>query len=187
MNKITQLLFILSITMAMTPGIAISLNINFEKTLSDIESAHPELQHISGDQLLALDKENTLIFDVREKKEFNVSHLKNAIHIDPNITAQTFSKKYAGQLNGKHIVFYCSVGQRSSELAYRLKPLLKTQGIQQVYNLKGGIFQWHNENKTLVQKGKVTQYIHPYNARWGALVKDSKTIRYAPDSSINKN
>lgn len=48
-------------------------------------------------------------------------------------------------------------------------------------NLIGGLFQWSNENRSLVTTDATpTNAIHPYNDDWGRLIKDRNTIRYTP-------
>ena len=182
----SKLLFMFFLMMAFIPNPAMPFNFNLEKIQIDIEEEYPHITHINGDKFSKLDKQTTIVFDVREKEEFNVSHIENAIQIAPDINSKKFINQYSSQLKEKHIVFYCSVGRRSSALASRLKPLLAEQGVQEIYNLKGGIFLWHNQNRTLVQQDQPTQFIHPFNGRWGKLLKNSQFIKFSPGTSIEK-
>jgi len=162
----------------LAPNTVLTLGFSLDIIQTDIEKKHQNIKHIADDDFLKLDEKNTLIFDVRESSEFNVSHIKNAIQITPNIDSKEFLKKFSHQLKGKHLVFYCSVGQRSSELASRLKPLLTSQGVQEIYNLKGGIFQWHNNRRPLVKNDAPTPFIHPFNAYWGLLIENRQFIKH---------
>ncbi|GAA0465767.1 rhodanese-like domain-containing protein [Parasphingorhabdus litoris] len=149
------------------------------KVHDGIESQFTEVSHIDGDGLSALNQENTILFDVREAPEFSVSHLKGAIHVDPGMSEQDFIQQYADLSKGKTAIFYCSVGQRSSDLANRVQKALISSGAKAAYNLEGGIFKWHNESRPLFTKGtERTSYVHPYNPIWGRLVKDQENTRY---------
>ena len=162
------------------PATALGVDFSLDAIQVDLEKNYDHIVHLDGDTFVALNSEHTLVFDVRQQKEFDVSHIKTATQIDPNMPNEAFEKKFNNQLEGKDIVFYCSVGQRSSLLASRLKPLLLAQGAKEVYNLKGGIFQWHNEQRPLFQNGQPTQFIHPFNSVWGLLLKEKRTIKFLP-------
>ncbi|MFQ5626569.1 MAG: rhodanese-like domain-containing protein [Methyloligellaceae bacterium] len=110
------------------------------------------------------------LFDVREKGEFAVSRIKGAERVDPDIWRWSFMNKYADKLRGKTVVFYCSVGVRSSRLAESVQAALKKQGARAIYNLDGGVFAWHNEARALVNGQGVTQFVHPFDTYWGQLV-----------------
>ena len=126
------------------------------------------------------DKSKYLVLDAREKNEFAVSHIPGARRVDPGIWHSSFMSKFGQMAKGKTVIFYCSVGERSSKLAKYVQEALKRNGAKAVYNLKGGIFEWHNEKRPLrTAKGK-TDYVHPYNKYWGQLLKRSAKLRYSP-------
>src|SRR4051794_35117231 len=52
-----------------------------------------------------------LIFDVRSEKEYQVSHLRGAVRVDSGNVS-----KVIGTDRNRPMVFYCSVGYRSSAL-----------------------------------------------------------------------
>lgn len=146
-----------------------------------IERQFPDIRHLQTDDPILNDKDEIIIFDVREAKEHAVSHLKNAVHVDPDIDPQDFIRKYAEKTTGKYVVFYCSVGQRSSRLASKTQTSLKELGAKDSFNLEGGIFNWHNEQRELVTLDKsTTDLVHPYNAYWGRMVNDRKKTAYKP-------
>ena len=61
---------------------------------------------------------NYIILDAREKKEFNVSHLKGAL----NIGYDNIDKNVITQLDkNKTIVVYCSIGYRSEKVGELLR------------------------------------------------------------------
>lgn len=116
------------------------------------------------------DKHDVVVIDVRESDEFGISHIDGAIRVDPGMWTSAFISKFGKEAGGKTFVFYCSVGVRSSKLAGRVQSKLKELGAAGVYNLEGGIFRWHNEQRRLVDEKGVTQLVHKYDDSWGKLV-----------------
>lgn len=155
-----------------------------DRTLASVHSnvvkEFGSVRHMSAREFSALERSKFVIFDVREDDEYAVSHLSRAIRVDPDIAAGEFMRKYANQIAGKTVIVYCSVGVRSSALAERITPALKTSGKSNVYNLTGGIFQWHNEKRPLTRGTQSTRYVHPYNRSWGRLITDEALISYTP-------
>ncbi len=144
----------------------------------DIVADYEEVEHMTADAVLALLPDERVIFDVREPQEFAVSHIAGAIRLDPGITAEAFVERYSEMLDNRTVIFYCSVGRRSSMLSQRLDDTIAERGAIGSYNLVGGIFQWRNEQRPLVDNDGETQAVHPYNRYWGRLVTDKAAIRY---------
>lgn len=148
-----------------------------------------EVSHVSPLTLEAMSSEDVVVFDVREKQEYDVSHIAGAIHIEPNISEFDFLKNYAAQTQDKTVILYCSVGQRSSILARKVQTELMAQGADSVYNLEGGIFKWHNEQRPLQNQmtpsseTEETTFVHPYNRFWGRMVNDQSRVRYKIEAS----
>ena len=159
------------------------LSAKHEKIMQDF----PNVAHISSDELQQLETSNALIFDIRDTDEYSVSHMAGAILISPKTSASEFLEKYSKAAKGKTVIFYCSVGQRSSLFATRVQYSLKTSGAAAVFNLKGGLFNWHNENLPLVTPSKdPTEYIHPYNQFWGRMLNHKdKTSYESEDSAVD--
>lgn len=147
-----------------------------------IEKRNPDIEHIARQTLAdALARgEKIALFDVREANEFVVSRLPGAVRVDPGSWSSAFLKRYGSLVAGKKVIFYCSVGVRSTRLAARVKPALLARGAKTVFNLRGGIFAWHNEGRELVNDHGRTDYVHPYDASWGRLVKRKALMRYEP-------
>ncbi len=144
-----------------------------------IEREFAEVSHIDGDDLSTLAEQDIILLDVREPSEYNVSHLKGAVRVDPDMTADDFIENFSNVTAGKTVIFYCSVGQRSSSFANRVQDLLMSSGARAAYNLEGGIFQWHNENRLLVNNSaEPTRYVHPYNPIWGRMIENRKYTQY---------
>lgn len=130
----------------------------------------PEITAEEAQAILSDDAGNWLVVDVREPEEYAVSHLPGAIRISLDTDRETFTQQFGGALAGKHVLFYCSVGQRSSKLAARLQDAVRDAGGADIANLRGGIFRWHGEHGTLVNAEGSVGRIHPYNAVWGRLM-----------------
>ncbi|MDA9008917.1 rhodanese-like domain-containing protein [Alphaproteobacteria bacterium] len=148
----------------------------------DVSQNYPSVDHLETSEFLRLNEEKVVLFDVREEDEFAVSHLPGAVQIDPDLTGEKFLAKYGDFLsNQKRAVFYCSVGVRSSEMAIRVRKAMGGNEVANLHNLQGGIFRWHNESLPLAKGNNPTDFVHPYNWRWGRLVNRSDLIRYDPE------
>ncbi|MDZ7267894.1 MAG: rhodanese-like domain-containing protein [candidate division KSB1 bacterium] len=134
-----------------------------------------ELQH----GLASPDSGRFLIFDVRDRDEYDVSHLPHARHVDPRLSAEDFIKQFGDSLRERRVVFYCSVGYRSSLLLQRLQKDLHTAGCRAAANLRGGIFRWYNEGNPVVNAAGPAQRVHPYDRFWGLLLRNKG--RSAPE------
>ncbi len=98
---------------------------------------------------------------MRKEKEFAVSRIPGAV------LAKRFGE--ARELindQDKRAVLYCSVGYRSAKLVEKLK----AKGFNQVYNLKGSIFEWANQDNRMVNDQGEATYVHPFNDHWGQLL-----------------
>ena len=103
---------------------------------------------------------DVVFLDTRAKKEFKVSHIDGAIWVG----FLSFNKRRVKDIpKDKKIILYCSVGYRSEKIAEKLQE----EGFTDVHNLYGGIFEWVNESKTVVNDRGSTQEVHPYNNEWG--------------------
>jgi len=49
-----------------------------------------------------------------------------------------------------------------------------------VYDLAGGIFAWHGAARPLVDAKGPTDFVHPYDARWGRLLARPELAREDP-------
>jgi rhodanese-related sulfurtransferase len=115
-------------------------------------------------------KDKFIIFDAREKAEFDVSHIPGAIYLG-------YSDFNVGRIKNipkeKNIVIYCSIGYRSEKIGEKLLRF----GYKNVYNLYGSIFEWANEKYPLVSSnGKTTYTIHSYNKSWSKWVTNEEII-----------
>jgi rhodanese-related sulfurtransferase len=152
---------------------------------AELRRTFPKVPLVAPADLDKLEKSGTgvVILDVRSEQEFAVSHIAGAQRVDPGLSAAQFKATLGGQIAGKTIVVYCSVGQRSSTLADRIGDVAKQYGADGVYNLQGGIFRWHNESRPLIGPAGATDEVHPYSASAARLIERKDGIAYAPGSS----
>ena len=178
--KLLRKVFVIGTILSLGSG-AVAKEPRLTKIHEKIEKNYTSVDHISATDFSNLDRENTVVFDVRRVSEFSVSHLEGAIQIDPEMSAAAFSEQYKDKVNGKTVVFYCSVGRRSSRLAERVDAVLAENDAAASYNLIGGLFQWSNDGRSMVSPaGQSTNAIHPYNLYWGRLIENKSAIQYRP-------
>lgn len=117
--------------------------------------------------------DSIIILDAREPKEFEISHLKNAMCVGYDFfNLENTLSKLPKDKNAK-IVVYCSLGIRSEDIAEKLQK----EGYTKVFNLYGGIFEWKNQNNTVVNKqNKPTEKIHAFNKEWSKWLHKGEKI-----------
>ncbi len=142
----------------------------------EIRERFPEVRQLSTEELSErIDaRKEVLLLDVRQEREFLVSHLPGAIHVAPDATAVPALE---GLDPDTMVVAYCSVGYRSSALVARLME----NGVGEIYNLEGSIFEWANKGYPLERDGQRVREVHPFDESWGRLLmKDLHA--YEPES-----
>ena len=127
-------------------------------------------ENVSVIKVEELENKNTLILlDVRTKKEYELSHIKNAIWVgEKNWDMKTFKnldKK-------KMIVVYCSVGFRSEKL---VRKLLRINS-QKTFNLYGGIFDWVNKGNPVENSHGITDSIHGFNKNFAQWIRKGVAV-----------
>lgn len=134
---------------------------------NQIERDWPQAPQMSTAELahqLTLARERRpLLIDVRSPEEFAVSHLQHAVNAESPAEISALVRKLPP---ARAVVLYCSVGVRSSRATQQLFNTRRTN----VFNLKGSIFLWANEDGPVVREGKPVTEVHPYNRRWGQLL-----------------
>ncbi|WP_299105311.1 rhodanese-like domain-containing protein [uncultured Tenacibaculum sp.] len=118
-------------------------------------------------------EKNVVLLDAREPKEFEVSHLKNSICVGYDFfNIEKTLKKLPKNKNTK-IIVYCSIGIRSEDIAEKLQK----EGYTNVFNLYGGIFEWKNQNNTVVNNQNIpTEKIHTFNKEWSKWLHKGEKI-----------
>ena len=71
------------------------------------------------------------------------------------------------------IVVYCSIGYRSERIGEKLL----AAGYKNVFNLYGGIFDWKNNDRVVVDsKNEPTEKVHSYNKTWGLFLDKGEKV-----------
>lgn len=106
-----------------------------------------------------------VLLDARTAPEFELSHMKGAIPIDPY---RPSLKPLQGLPRDTSIVVYSSVGYRGARVA----SWLRKAGYPNSLNLAGGLFQWVNEGGQIFrEESRPAAQVHPYDRRWGMLLE----------------
>lgn len=160
-NKNLAILYV-SLCVLFCTGFSWSLlfgDLQWQDVDEEIQRKYPHVPSVSVDELRGMSSSTILLVDVREPEEYVVSHIPGAVsrdRVDPE-----------GLPRDALIIAYCSVGLRSAGYAHDLK----NKGFTNVYNLKGSIFEWGNRGYPLMSREGLAGYVHPYNRRWGVLLK----------------
>lgn len=116
--------FVLSCSLSAQPSVLLSAA-DFEKKIATVKESQ--------------------ILDVRTPQEFASGHIKGAKNIDYRNAAFSQESK---KLDLKKPVFvYCHMGSRSSGAA----KILKQNGFQEIYELKGGLISWVQSGRSKVK------------------------------------
>ena len=140
-------------------------------TLADCEtaiaSAFPAVPEITASELSARLAMNapTLLLDVRESAEHDISHIRGSVVAVPGSLIEAILAAHTPTFETM-IVCACSVGLRSARMAASLIDA----GWVQVANLRGGIFRWALEGRPMETFGRPTTAVHPFDDRWGRLL-----------------
>lgn len=143
-----------------------------DATESMIEKNYP-VPLVSAKELSAMlqKRENIVLFDTRTQEEYEKSHISGALLLLPQTPADDFIREHGEMMRERTAVFYCSVGQRSSDFLNRVYKACKAAGAKECYNLRGGIFRWYNEGHPVVNGTGETDDIHGYNPLWGMMIE----------------
>ena len=85
-------------------------------------------------------KEETIILDVRTLEEYNQGHIPNSQLIDIQ-NPPNFLQELELLNRSKTYLVYCRSGARSSQACM----LMKNKGVENCFNLLGGINQWNGK------------------------------------------
>ena len=165
-----KILFVFVISVMINSYVIGDDELTWKTVLAEIRQKFPEVSQITTTDFQAWlddkDREKPIILDVRSEKEFKLSHIRDARHAG--------SKRERNRLRrhmrpDKPIVVYCSVGYRSSKVA---QAFLRG-GFTNVFNLEGSIFKWANEGRDVIADNGMANKVHPYNAHWGMLLRET--------------
>ncbi|MEE8170317.1 MAG: rhodanese-like domain-containing protein [Phycisphaerae bacterium] len=119
---------------------------------------------ITADSALAdaVDSGELLLIDVREAREFAVSHLPGAI----NVPWSQFENETTPEIpDDRPAVIYCTVGYRSGLAAERWI----AAGID-ARNLRGGIIRWAEADLPIINANGPTRRVHTFSSEWSWLL-----------------
>ena len=128
----------------------------------------PLIQPSALDSLLQT--KEVVLLDTRTPEEYAVSHLPTARFVNYD----TFRPAELSDISpDTEVVVYCAEGYRSE----RVGEALQQAGYQRVHNLYGGIFEWKNQQHTVVNpRGQPTDSVHTYNRRWSKWLKEGVKV-----------
>ena len=136
-----------------------------------------DMEVIYWHEIEQLDRESTLLLDVRTAAEYEVGHLPGAV----NIPLQELRERLSELPKGKEIIIYCRVGFRGY-LAYRI---LVQNGFKKVRNLSGG---WLTYKALLDEKrlGEREQVVQEVSAAAGPAVKPAIKSSNEPEQQTER-
>jgi len=95
---------------------------------------------------LMMNKDEAVIVDVRDKKEYSEGRIAGSIHIPyDSLKERALELK---KFEGKQIILVDKMDQHSGMAG----KLLQTEGFQNVCRMSGGIAEWKTSNLPLVKK-----------------------------------
>ncbi len=138
-----------------------------------IRERFPTVRQLSVSDLNGWLRDSTrpapLLVDTRSAEEYADGHLPGAWHAESVAQLQQVQRRLGPQAAARPLVLYCSVGYRSSALVTALYS--SGVGGTSVYNLEGSIFEWANRGLPVVAKDGHAAKVHPYNRKWGSLLR----------------
>lgn len=92
-----------------------------------------------------VNRENALVLDVRDRKEFQAGHIVDAVNIPQSSLESRLDelKKH----KDRPVVVVCRIGQNAGAAG----TLLRKSGFEQVSRLSGGMTEWRNQNLPVVK------------------------------------
>ena len=154
-------------------GIALGLTMSFAVVMRNaatwkalISARFPGVEWVDSETLSqwmdSSSGEELVLLDVRSPEEQTVSQLFGARRVDarqPDLDSLVIPED-------AKVVVYCSIGYRSAALIEDLK----RAGIEHVYNLEGGLFDWANQGRPIYRGEERVDEVHPFNRIWGLLL-----------------
>ncbi|MET4080812.1 rhodanese-related sulfurtransferase [Pedobacter sp. UYP30] len=116
------------------------------------------------------EQEKYQFIDSREKAEYEVSHVKNAVWVGCD---DFDTQRLKGIPKDQQIIVYCSVGARSEKITGKLV----AEGYTNAHNMYGGVFEWINEGFPVFDmNGKQTIKVHAYSRTWSIWLKKGEKV-----------
>ena len=121
------------------------LSFNFISCAQSTSAKKSEVVSLITPQELKVKMGEVQLIDVRTPQEFAEGHLEGAVLID--YMGADFMNKMSKLDKTKDLYIYCRSGNRSGKAARKLESM----GFSKVYDLKGGILNWNQNNMKVVK------------------------------------
>ena len=103
-------------------------------------------ESVSAQQLVDMvNKQNAMVLDVRDKKEFDQGHIVDSVNIP--FSALEGRVDELKKFKDRPIVVACKMGQHANAAG----TVLRKSGFETVTRLTGGIMEWRNQNLPVVK------------------------------------
>lgn len=107
--------------------------------------AQDQAKEISSKEMLKIiESESIQLIDVRTSAEYSEGHIENAKNID--FSSASFTKDISTLDKEKPVFIYCRSGNRSGK---SVKDFINA-GFSEIYDLNGGMVEWHAEGFPVV-------------------------------------
>jgi rhodanese-related sulfurtransferase len=110
------------------------------------------MRQLTGPELLALAGDAPLLLDVREPWEFALAAIHvdgwRTLHIPMNEIPGRLSELESARIGAQPVVCICHHGMRSAQVV----AFLERQGLEDIYNLAGGVDAWSEQVDTGVAR-----------------------------------
>ena len=101
---------------------------------------------VTAQQLVDMvNREDAVVLDVREKKDYDEGHIVDAINIPYSALESRLSE--LKDYKSRPLVVACKMGQHSGAAG----TLLRKNGFEQVSRLTGGVAEWRNQSLPVVK------------------------------------
>ena len=100
---------------------------------------------VPSEAILLINRESPIILDVRDFTHFDQGHISNALNI-PLVDLPQGNGKLS-QNKDRKILLVCEQGLQSNKAVH----ILKKQGFNNLFILKGGVQAWRSENLPLIK------------------------------------
>jgi rhodanese-related sulfurtransferase len=101
---------------------------------------------VSSSQLVTLiNREDAIVLDIRDKKDFNSGHIVDAINI-PFSSIDNRSNEL-DKYKSHPVIIVCKMGQHAGAVGKKLR----AKGFEKVQRLGGGMAEWRASNMPVVQ------------------------------------
>ncbi len=103
---------------------------------------------INAEAMLAMEKSERLLLDVRTVEEYTNGHIPTSVNIPLNEIATRLS--HLSEFKDSPVVVYCRSGLRAGKAI----AILEENGFTNVMHLEGDMLGWEAENRSINQLGK---------------------------------